>query len=314
MTSGSAPFEKTYSAETARHTVLASLLPVLRYPFDIWRHRYLVHNFFRRDLLGRFRGSSLGLFWVLVHPIIMFGVYYLVFGYLFGNQKTGNAPTPEYALYLFSGVIAFTALNEGVTRVCTCVVDNGNLVKKVAFPSELLPVPLIMVALVVYLVGALVCVCVGAWYGVLAPGWSLLLLPVVLLIQFVMTLGIGLFLANAYVFARDTSHLWGIAGMAWMFLTPVFWYPHALEGSFADSIKQAFGWNPAYPLLQAHRLVLGAQPIKYTQTVDGTSVEKISDFGSLGEHMLHASLWALLFLCLGYAVFMSRRHKYADLV
>jgi lipopolysaccharide transport system permease protein len=311
MTSGSAPFEKTYSAETARHTVLASLLPVAGYPLMIWRHRYLVHNFFRRDLLGRFRGSSLGLFWVLVHPIVMFVVYYLVFGYLFGNPKTGNAPTPDYALYLFSGVIAFTALNEGITRSCTCVVDNGNLVKKVAFPSELLPVPLIMVSLVVYLVGALVCLCVGLAYGVLAPGWSLLLLPVVLLIQFVMTLGIGLFLANAYVFARDTSHLWSIAGTAWMFLTPVFWYPHALQGPIADSIKEMFAWNPAYPLLQAHRIVLGAQPSKGGE---GAPSVLANDLGYLGDHLLHASIWALVFLCLGYAVFMSRRHKYADLV
>jgi len=314
MTSGSAPFVKTYSAETARHTVLASLVPVVRYPLEIWRHRYLVHNFFRRELLGRFRGSSLGLFWVLVHPIVMFAVYYLVFGYLFGNPKTGVGPGREYALYLFSGVIAFTALNEGVTRSCTCVVDNGNLVKKVAFPSELLPVPLILVSLVVYVVGALVCLGVGLAYGVLAPGWSLLLLPVVLLIQFVMTLGIGLFLANAYVFARDTSHLWSIASMAWMFLTPVFWFPHALEGPIAESIKQAFAWNPAYPLLQAHRIVLGAQSVKYSKEVDGVTKDLTSDLGYLGDHLLYASLWALGFLCLGYAVFMSRRHKYADLV
>jgi lipopolysaccharide transport system permease protein len=314
MTSGSAPFEKTYCAETARHTVLASLVPVVRYPLEIWQHRYLVHNFFRRELLGRFRGSSLGLFWVLVHPIVMFAVYYLVFGYLFGNSKTGIAPTPEYALYLFSGVIAFTALNEGITRSCACVVDNGNLVKKVAFPSELLPVPLILVSLVVYLVGALVCLGVGVYFGVLAPGWSLWLLPVVLLIQFAMTLGIGLFLANAYVFARDTSHLWSIAATAWMFLTPVFWYPHALEGPIADGIKQMFAWNPAYPLLQAHRIVLGAQPVSYSKEVDGVPKDMISDLGHLGDHLLHASLWALVFLCLGYAAFMSRRHKYADLV
>jgi lipopolysaccharide transport system permease protein len=281
---------------------------------EIWRHRYLVHNFFRRELLGRFRGSALGLLWVLVHPMFMFAVYYLVFGYLFGNTKTGTAPTPEYALYLFSGVIAFTALAEGTTRSCTCVVDNGNLVKKVAFPSQLLPVPLVLVSLTVYAVGALVCLVVGVAYGVLSPGWSLLLLPVVLLIQFVMTLGIGLFLANAFVFSRDANHLWGIFSAAWMFLTPVFWYPHALEGAIADFIKGLFAWNPAYPLLQAHRLVLGAGPVKYTKEVDGVPVEMWSDFGNLGDHLLHASLWALVFLFLGYAVFMSRRHKYADLV
>ncbi|HEX6813932.1 MAG TPA: ABC transporter permease [Planctomycetota bacterium] len=314
MTSGSAPFEQSYSAETARHTVLASLVPVVGYPLEIWRHRYLVANFFRRDLLGRFRGSALGLFWVLVHPIFMFAVYYLVFGYLFGNQKVGTAPTPEYALYLFSGVIAFTALIEGTSRSCTCVIDNGNLVKKVAFPSQLLPVPLILVSLTVYVVGALVCLGVGLAYGVLQPGWSLLLLPVVLLIQFVMTLGIGLFLANTHVFSRDTSQLWGIFSAAWMFLTPVFWYPHALEGAVADVIKSLFAWNPAYPLLQAHRLVLGAQPVPYTKDVDGALVERLSDFGNLGDHLLHASLWALAFLFVGYAVFMSRRHKYADLV
>ncbi|MEO6597199.1 MAG: ABC transporter permease, partial [Planctomycetota bacterium] len=178
MTSGSAPVEKTYSAETARHTFLANLLPVLGYPLAIWRNRYLVGNFFRRELLGRFRGSVLGLFWVLVHPIFLFIVYYLVFGYLF--NKAGAAPSQEFAIYLFSGVIGFASLNEGISRSCTCVVDNGNLVKKVAFPCQLLPVPVILVSLMVYVVGSVVCVAFGWAAGVLEPGWSLLLMPVVL--------------------------------------------------------------------------------------------------------------------------------------
>ena len=73
-------------------------------------------------------------------------------------------------LYLFSGVIVFTSINEALTRSCTCVVDNGNLIKKVAFPSQLLPVPMILIALMVYLVGAVVCFTVGTIYGVQQPG------------------------------------------------------------------------------------------------------------------------------------------------
>ncbi|HEX5052808.1 MAG TPA: ABC transporter permease [Planctomycetota bacterium] len=304
MTSGSAPFEKTYSAETARHGLLANLLPVVGYPLDMWRHRYIIGNFFRRELLGRFRGSALGLFWVLVHPIFLFVIYYLVFGYLFG--KAGTEPSKEFALYLFSGVIGFSSLNEGITRSCTCVVDNGNLVKKVAFPSQLLPVPVLLVALMVYVVGCVVCIAFGWWVGVLQPGWSLLLLPVVLLIQFAMMLGLGMFLANAQVFARDTSHLWGILSMAWMFLTPVFWWPFQLEQSLGTGLQVMLSWNPAYPLIQAQRLILGARD----GVVDGHPIA----FGELGEHLVHAGGWALVFLIVGHAVFMSRRHKFADLV
>ena len=298
---------RTYSAETARHTLVRGLLPVLHYPLLLWQHRFLVQNFFRRDLLGRFRGSALGIVWVLIHPIFLFTIYYLVFGYLFGPKvDPERGPDPHFALYLFSGVIVFTSLTEGLGRSCTCVVDNGNLVKKVAFPSELLPVPVILIAQMVYLVGATVCVVVGVAAGVLHPGWSLLLLPVVLLVQFVFTLGLGLLLANLQVFARDTSQLWTILATAWMFLTPVFWFPHQLEDRLGSGLSTLMAWNPAYPLLQAHRIALGAADF----TVDGQAV----GFGALGEHLLHAALWALLFLFLGHALFHSRRHKFADLV
>jgi len=299
---------KTYSAATARHSVLRSLLPAVKLPAEIWHHRYLVQNFFRRELLGRFRGSALGIVWVLVHPMFLFAIYYLVFGYLFGKPRApGEAPSKELAVYMFSGVIAFTALNEGLMRSCTSVVDNGNLVKKVAFPCQLLPVPAILVALLVYLVGALVCTTVGVACGVLLPGWSLLLLPVVLAIQFTLTLGLGLLLANFHVFARDTSHLWGILSTAWLFLTPVFWYRHQVEDALGDNVLATLlAWNPAYPLVQAHRLVLGA----HDHLVDG----KLVEFGDLGVNLFEAALWATGFLIVGYGVFMSRRHKFADLV
>lgn len=299
---------RTYSAETARHTLVRGLLPVLHYPQLLWEHRYLVQNFFRRDLLGRFRGSALGIVWVLIHPIFLFTIYYLVFGYLFGGGRADpkQPPDPRFALYLFSGVIVFTSLTEGLGRACTCVVDNGNLVKKVAFPSELLPVPVILIAQMVYLVGAAVCLVVGISAGALQPGWALLALPLVVVVQFVFTLGLGLLLASLQVFARDTSQLWGIFATAWMFLTPVFWFPFQLEQTLGSGLGTLLAWNPAYPLLQAHRIVLGA--------TDFTVGDRHVGFGALGEHLLHAAGWALFFLFLGHALFHSRRHKFADLV
>jgi lipopolysaccharide transport system permease protein len=287
--------------------MLRHLSFVLGYPAIVVRHRYLVANFFRRELLGRFRGSFLGLFWVLVHPIFLFVIYYLVFGLLFGNWKRGEPPDPSFAIYLFSGVVAFQALIEATARSCTSVVENGNLVKKVAFPSELLPLHSCLLATVVYLVGASVCFVAGVGFGVLHPGWSLLCLPLVLLVQFILALGLGLLLANLQVFARDTSHLWSIVATSWLFVSPVFWYPNLLTAKFGSGAETLFALNPAHHLLQAHRIALGARD---TALPNG----EVIAFGNLWEHLLWSGAWALGLLVLGHTAFMSRRHKFADLV
>lgn len=306
MTALPDPFERRYSAADADRGLLHHVLPVLGYPRTLWQHRYLLQNFFRRELLGRFRGSVFGVVWVLIQPMFLFVIYYLVFGYLFGGHAKGGAPSADFALYLFTGVIAFNALNEGCMRSCLSVVENGNLVKKVAFPSELLPVPAVLVGLVVYSVGAAVALAIGTGCGVLHPDWTLALLPVVLLVQMLLTLGIGLLLANLHVFARDTAQLWGILAMAWMFLTPVFWTPPQVKASLGSSLQTLMTFNPAYPLLQAHRLVLGAR--------DTVISNEMVEFGELGHHLLVAGTWAVGLLCVGFSVFHAKKHKYADLI
>jgi lipopolysaccharide transport system permease protein len=246
---------------------------------------------------------------VLVHPIFLFTIYYLVFGLLFGNWKIGQDPDPSFAIYLFSGVVAFQALIEATSRSCTIVVENGNLVKKVAFPSHLLPVHVNLVALLVYLVGATVCTISGVAFGVLHPGWSLLALPLVLLVQFTFAYGLGLFLANLQVFSRDTNHLWGIAATAWMFVTPVFWYPNMMD-KFGQDIVAVFALNPAAHLVTAHRIALGA--VDHV-VGEGTNAVLVT-FGSLWEHLGITALWAVGLLVLGYGTFTSRSHRYADMV
>jgi lipopolysaccharide transport system permease protein len=306
---------RTYNAETAPRGTLRHILPVFRYPSVIWENRNLVANFARREFLARFRGSALGSSWVVLQPLLMFVIYYLVFGMLFGNHRAGQPPDPNFAFYLFSGVLSFSTLNEATSAHCGTVVANGNLVKKVAFPSEVLPIPTTLVAIATYLVGAavlmvawLVCVLCGVEVVSMKPGWLLLMLPVTLVIQFAMILGIGLFLANLYVFVRDIRQIWGIVTMVWMFLSPVFWVPEMVVQKLGQqTADMLFACNPAFSLIQAQRMVLGATDAM----VEGAQHLQFGDFWT---HIAVSSTWAAVFMVVGFSSFVSRKHKYADLV
>jgi ABC-type polysaccharide/polyol phosphate export permease len=292
---------RTHDASSRVKGATGHAKTLVGYPTKIWQNRYMVQNFFRRDLMSRFHGSMLGAWWMLIQPLFMFGVYYLVFGKLF-NRGAGS--TMEYALYLFSGIVLFHALVEATTTCCGIVVANGNLVKKVAFPSEVLPIHVGLVSLVIYTVGALVSVAASVITGTWTPGWGLLALPLVMVVQFTMVVGMGLLLGNSNVFVRDVSQLWRIFGMAWMFLTPVFWVPSMLYTALgSDSAVPGImmNLNPAYPLIMAQRVALfGEHPVYGI----------VDLWGNLGI----ATLWAIGFLVVGYTTFVANKHKHADIV
>jgi ABC-type polysaccharide/polyol phosphate export permease len=291
---------RTYDSATANRGVLAHVGSILRFPALVARNRYMVHNFLRRDILGRVSGSFLGVGWLLLQPIFLFVVYYAVFGVLFADRNVGAEDPDVYAVYLFSGILVWQAFAEATSTSCGVIVDNGSLVKKVSFPSEVLLVHVQVSAMFTYLVGAAVC-CAIAWpLGIARPTWLLAALPLVMAVQMAMTLGIGFLLANLYVFVRDLVQLWRILIMAWMFLTPVFWQPALLHRQLpADVVPWVVNLNPVYPLMQAHRIALGG------------SQDYLGEFWpQLGV----AAVWAVALLVIGNAVFMSRKHKFADLI
>ena len=291
---------RSFDSDARDAGFIVRLHALAEFPQLIWQNRNMVANFFQRELMGRFHGSLLGAWWMLVQPLFMFAVYYVIFGKLYGR---GDGDPVEFALYMFSGVVCFHALNEALSNCCTIVVSNGNLVKKVAFPSEVLPIPSALVSIVLFAVGAVVVVAVGVTTGKFTPGIELLCLPIVILLQLALTLGIGLLLANANVFIRDVQQVWRIFSMAWFFLSPVFWHPRMMAELIGDPAltQLAFYANPAYSLLMAHRIALGGE-------IPALGITDI------WWHISVLAAWAFTTLVLGHLTFTANKHKHADLV
>lgn len=315
-----------YSASTPKKGVLGYAMRAGAYAPLLWKSRVLAWNFFRRELLGRFRGSFLGVFWVLLQPAFQFLTYFAVFGILFA--RSSELPKVDFAIYLFAGIVFFSSVVEGTNTAMRSILANANLVKKVAFPCEVLPLTPTLVAAVVYLVGSLVLLIAGlvaagflaanADAGAASPpleiGFSIFALPILLCLHIIFVVGLGLFLAATNVFARDTSYLYAIFTQAWFFLSPNFWTTSLIYGTAKDyglsesTANLLMMLNPMFPFLMAQRQVFGVganlSPQKYAQIFPTT----------LGENLLMAATWAIAIFVIGYGFFMSRKRKFADLV
>lgn len=176
----------------------------------------LYRNLVRREVRQRYKGSFLGLGWTLLNPLIMVGAYWLVFKFLFGS------PIPNYALFMFVGLMVWTLFYGGITVASSSLVANASLVTKVKFPREI--VPLASVAANSIIAGAMLVIavplCMILGTGSLVP---LVLLPVFLILTAILTCGAGLLLSALNVYFRDVDHILIAIGVPWFFLTPIFY-------------------------------------------------------------------------------------------
>lgn len=287
-------------------------LPVHRFARQTWQARSLVWNFFIRELRGRFHGSAGGVFWVLLQPLFQFAVYFAVFGVLFAPATAATGADRFYAIYLFAGVLLFHALTDCIGSAMRSVVQNGNLVKKVAFPCEVLPLTPVLVSAVTYVVGCGVLLIAGLAFGEVHLGPAVLAWPLLVLCAVVFATGFGMLLAAGNVLARDVQQLYPLFTMAWFFMSPVFWRMNDIkakvDGMQLSWVMDLFCLNPAYCLLLAQRQVFGIG--------DGLPA---ADYAAafphgLGSNLLLSAAWAAVMFFIGYGFFMSRKRKFADLV
>lgn len=276
---------------------------IATFPLKVWKNRDLVVHSAKRELEGRFTGTLLGWFWPLVYPVFMFAVYYFIFTKLLA-MKFPSLPESQKAamgVYMFVGVMVWSAFAESLVRGCNSIVENGNLIKKLAFPSETIPLTIVIVNVVTMLFGIVVflatCFFTPLW---IAPGPMLLWIPVLILVHVLFTYGFTLLVATLQVFLRDTMQVVSIWVTVWMFMTPVFWAPEIVQNDWFTENMDLFRLNPAYHLMYVWREVLMSGQPAVVFSYDFTA------------SLVTLVVWSLAVFALGYGLFVLCQRRFAD--
>lgn len=186
------------------------------------RYRGLIQSLVSRDLKARYRGSTLGFFWSFVNPLLLLLIYNFVFSYLLQSRIEGIEP---YAVFMFTGLLPWTWFQSSINEATASLISGGNLIKKVLFPAEVLPIVSILSNMVHFLFGLPILIGFMAYYRIV-PDWPQL--PwffVVVAVQLIFTAALALFLSALAVHFRDVKDLVANLLTFWFFATPIiYWY------------------------------------------------------------------------------------------
>lgn len=220
---------------------------------NLWRQRGLILQMTKRDVIGRYKGSVMGVMWSLLNPLLLLVIYTLVFSLVF-KARWGTGPVEsksEFAILLFVGMIVHSLFAETLNRAPGLILSNVSYVKKIVFPLEILPVVAICTALFHVIVSVFVLMVVFiAINGYLQ--WTAIFFPLVLLPLMVLTLGVAWVLASLGVFLRDVAQPVGLIMTVLLFASPVFYPLTALP----EFIRPWLMLNPLTFVIEQARAVL----------------------------------------------------------
>lgn len=220
---------------------------------ELLRYRHLLYSLTWRDIRVRYKQSLLGIAWAVLFPLSMMLVFTFVFTRAIDASSVLHVDMP-YALYAYTGLVPWAFFSVSLGSCMQSLVANRNLVTKVYFPREVFPLSCVASAFVDFCIAMAVLVglmvyfsLVGEW--VFTPHWALLFLPVVVLVQIMLTIGIGMLLAMANLFYRDVRQVFGITIQLWMFVSAVV-VPVPQDGSL---LARVISFNPLVPIISAYR-------------------------------------------------------------
>lgn len=252
---------------------------------------YLLYNLVSRDFKIRYRRSVLGVAWSMLNPLLMMIVMSLIFSNIFRFQFDMY----PYAIYLLLGQVFFTIFQDGTNGSLRSIIDAAPLIKKVYVEKIIFPTEKVFFAVVNFCFSLIAVLLVLMFFG-MVPSWKIILVPVLLLLLILFTLGAGYLISSLTVFFRDIEHLWGVLTTLWFYLTPIFWPYDALAGNGLSWVYTIIQFNPMYHFVACFR-----------QMVTGVALP--SDIGVTAELGLCA-MFAIVTFVVGLFTFKKLEKKF----
>ncbi len=217
---------------------------------DLLRYRELFANLFRRDFQAKYKGSVLGVAWSLLNPLVLLGVYLVVFGLLFQNTSI-----PHYPIYLLAGLACWLFFSVSLQTAARSMIDSAELIKKVRFPRQLVAFSMVATQAVTFVVMVAILIVLSLVFVPESRSTVWTVIPLAVLFAGFVA-GIALLVACANVLFRDVEHILAAALLPWFFLTPVLWSFDTLPEKAKEhsALLDLLRWgNPVAPPISAVR-------------------------------------------------------------
>lgn len=250
---------------------------------EIYQYRHMLKTLVKQDINGRYKGSFLGFLWTLLNPLLMLGVYSLVFQFVF---RTG---IEHYSIYLFICLMPWNSFANTIANGTTCVSNNASILKKVYFPREILPLAVVISNTIQYFFSAII-IFIALLVSGVGISWFALFLPVIVLIQAIFSLGITFLLSSANVYIRDVQYIMNPIMMIWMYACPILYSISMVPERFLGIYKL----NPMTLIMQEYQNIL------YNKTFPDF-LNLVVVFGI-----------SIVVLIIGYLVFNKLQNRFAE--
>lgn len=251
---------------------------------ELYAYRQMINGLVKMDLRGRYKGSVLGFLWTFINPLLQLLVYTLVFSVIMRNG------IEKYYIYLFVGLVPWLFFSTSLTTGAGSVISNKEMVKKIYFPREVLPISVVTSGFINMLFCFIVifAVLLVTGYGVSLR--AIIYLPIIMLVEYILTLGFTMLVAGFTVYFRDLEYILGIITMAWMYVTPVFYSVDIVP----EMIRPIINFNPMSPIIVAYQQIL-----YYKQPPELSTLGLALAIGSIS-------------LVIGYIVFRKLQKGFAE--
>lgn len=251
---------------------------------EIYAYRQMIFSLVKRDLKGRYKGSVLGFLWTFLNPLLQLAVYTMVFSVIM------RAGIKDYYLFLFVALIPWIFFSSSLTGGASCIMAQQDMVKKIYFPREVLPIAHVTSQFINMLLSFIVVFAVLIFAGYTMNPLAILCLPVIMIVEYILALGLTMIMSAVTVYLRDMEYILGIITMAWQFLTPVM---YSIEQA-PEEVQMIFQINPMTSVIVAYRDIL--------------YYGRVPELGTL----LSAVVVGLVMLLVGWIVFDHLQKRFVE--